>query len=67
LATFGLSDALETIIELDKKALTEVDFSGFTPLHCAAKFGQVDCIKVLLRGGADIKVLDNHQRIPKFY
>ena len=67
LATYGLADALETIIELDKKALGEVDSSGFTPLHCAAKFGQIECIKVLLRGGADIKSLDSHQRNAKFY
>ena len=45
LATYGICDALETIIELDKSAVNQIDDSGFTPLHCAAKFGQIDAIK----------------------
>ena len=53
LATYGLPDALQTIIELDKNALRQTDNAGFTPMHCAAKFGQLECLKVLLRAGAD--------------
>lgn len=45
LATYGICEALETIIELDKSAVNQIDDSGFTPLHCAAKFGQIDAIK----------------------
>ena len=42
LATYGLDLALETLIENDKEVVHLIDESGFTLLHCAAKFGQLE-------------------------
>ena len=42
LATYGLHLALETVIENDAEVVHLADNSGFTLLHCAAKFGQVE-------------------------
>ena len=42
LATYGLDLALETVIENDKEVVHLIDKSGFTLLHCAAKFGQLE-------------------------
>ena len=42
LATYGLHLGLETVIENDPDVVNVFDNSGFTPLHCAAKFGQLE-------------------------
>ena len=42
LSTYGLHLALETVIENDPDVINLYDNSGFTPLHCAAKFGQFE-------------------------
>ena len=39
--------------------------SGYTLLHLAASYGHADCVKVLLRHGADISAIDEYGKTPK--
>lgn len=39
-------------------------FSGKTPLHVAAQFGQLNVIKILLEFGAALEARCAHQRTP---
>ncbi|XP_036604396.1 ankyrin repeat domain-containing protein 53 [Trichosurus vulpecula] len=36
--------------------------NGITPLHLASGEGMLDCIKILVKAGADVHALDNHNR-----
>eukprot|EP00929_Paragymnodinium_shiwhaense_P054920 TRINITY_DN27529_c0_g1_i2.p1 TRINITY_DN27529_c0_g1~~TRINITY_DN27529_c0_g1_i2.p1 ORF type:complete len:141 (-),score=33.95 TRINITY_DN27529_c0_g1_i2:151-573(-) len=35
-------------------SVNEPNFRGSTPLHCAAEFGNYECVAVLLQAGADV-------------
>ncbi|MDP1604969.1 MAG: ankyrin repeat domain-containing protein [Legionella sp.] len=53
-AKTGDLNLLHTLIENNRELLHEVDFLGKSLLHIAAKHGQVDCVKLLLRAGAEV-------------
>ena len=36
----------------------------FSPSHTAAMFGSVDCLQLLLKGGADLSVANDQQDTP---
>lgn len=52
-------------ILIDRLAdIDAVDDHGWTPLHYAAYAGYNDCIKMLLKNGADRRIKDAHHCIP---
>lgn len=50
----GLNDRLASLLESDPQAVGIYSTDGWTPLHLAAHFGQVDAAVVLLDRGADL-------------
>ncbi len=53
--------ALERLLQVgeNKRDPNELDMSGQTALHLAADAGHPDCIKILVKYGADVQAADN--------
>lgn len=54
LVHFGLRWTLEELFLLDEDAFEHEDGNGWTPLHEAMRFGNMDIISYLIRHGADM-------------
>lgn len=50
---------------LNKQTLGSADMYGCdTPLHVCAQYGQVECMKLLLRSGADTNIKNAQDKTP---
>eukprot|EP00053_Salpingoeca_punica_P022833 m.215429 g.215429 ORF g.215429 m.215429 type:complete len:1439 (-) comp41231_c0_seq1:242-4558(-) len=63
-AEFARRDVVEELIKLGVD-MTSRDVEGFTPLHIAAKIGNEQAAKALLRAKASMTIEDNNRRTPK--
>jgi hypothetical protein len=63
-AYFGHIDKLRLVAKLNKTRLYEKDDAGYQPIHEAARTGQLDIVKFLLRNGADIGALTDTKLTP---
>ena len=54
LAHIGLIDEIKQLYNIDKNIINEVDINKWTPLHEAAREGNIDVIEFLLDNGANI-------------
>eukprot|EP00759_Apiculatamorpha_spiralis_P015489 PhF_6_TR2220/c0_g1_i1/m.3707 len=61
----NLHDVSE-ILSNQRVDVNQVDYEKRTPLHVAAKYKNMDMIKVLLAKGADVNAVDAHNRTPLF-
>jgi ankyrin repeat protein len=52
-----MCQSLEMLFEGDAE-VNQVDIDGNTPMHLAVDNGHTDCVKLLLRLGADINVMN---------
>mmetsp|Transcript_79723 Transcript_79723/g.221884 ORF Transcript_79723/g.221884 Transcript_79723/m.221884 type:complete len:141 (+) Transcript_79723:87-509(+) len=54
--TAAAEGAIEKVAELLAQGVSanQPNFHGLSPLHCAAEFGQVDCVRLLLQANADV-------------
>ncbi|KAJ1679941.1 hypothetical protein EV182_001004 [Spiromyces aspiralis] len=57
---------MQTLLAItqNKYDVTCYDYNGRTPLHCAAREGNVQCMRFLLRQGASVHVLDRLGHTP---
>src|SRR5579859_1493024 len=53
-ASLGMTERLKKMIAADPMTLRANSPDGFTVLHLAAYFGQVDCVELLLAAGAGV-------------
>jgi len=53
-ASFGDIDRVATLLASDPSAARSVSADGFTPLHLATFFGQVEVVGMLIARGADV-------------
>ena len=51
------------LIRADKAAKSCRDAQGNTPLHLAAYYGQVHCLRQLVRANADVNARNNAQQV----
>ncbi len=56
-AILGRWCSLKDGLSADPAAVSSFSPEGFTPLHLAGAFGQFDCTVLLIRSGADLKIL----------
>lgn len=56
-AALGFRDLLSELMDI-KVELDRCDTSGRTALHYAALYGHLECAKLLIGGGADVRVRD---------
>lgn len=54
LTALGLTDRLTSLLQSDPLAVGAYSPDGWTPLHLAAHFGQVEAARILLDSGADL-------------
>ena len=58
-ATYGWSDVIELLLERNARVDSRCNRYR-TPLHYASQNGHIDCLRVLLDGGADLKLTDSN-------
>ena len=56
-------DNLKMLTRADKSAKDCRDAQGNTPLHLAAYYGQVHCLRQLVRANADVNARNNAQQV----
>ena len=64
---YRVEETVEARIQMftpDELLMREVIEDGLTPLHLAAKLGQLHQIHLLISTGADVNAVDRHGRIP---
>ena len=62
----GKSDVLDFVLNKTNNAHVNCRAnSGYTPLHLAASSGHGECVRTLLRHGADISITDEYGKTPK--
>jgi ankyrin repeat protein len=59
-AALGRCDRLEAVLDADAGAHRALSADGWTALHLAAFFGHADAVRLLLRRGADPRVLSRN-------
>ena len=55
---------VESLLANGANHTARTDIQGETPLHIAARHGNVEGLRKLLEGGADVNVRDIHGRTP---
>jgi ankyrin repeat protein len=66
-AVHGHDDCLTALLDHPSSPAVDVnllDKEGSTPLHKAAYFGHAECVKLLLRAGADVMLQDGEGSTP---
>jgi ankyrin repeat protein len=64
-ASCGRLEAVEWLVKYKKADLNvKTAENGWTPLHCAAFYGQIDVFIMLVRMGANLNVYDNDRLTP---
>jgi ankyrin repeat protein len=56
-AILGRWNSLKDAVSADASSVSSFSPEGFTPLHLAAAFRQFECVILLIRSGADLKIL----------
>jgi len=64
LVHFNLRETLEELYLYDESILDDEDYNGWTPLHEAARYGNVDIISYLIRQGANLYSKTNEDLTP---
>ena len=64
---FGLKNVVRTLLELGASFETAITPHNSTPLHFAARHGQAETAKVLLKSGVSLEKLDEYGRTPLHY
>lgn len=61
----GKADVLDYLLMKTEDAYVNLkDSSGYTLLHIAASSGQLNCLKTLLKHGADASIKDDYNKTP---
>jgi len=60
LSKHGVTSGIEYILSNKGAKINHQDKIKYAALHYAARFGRVDCLKLLLKSGADINICDKN-------
>ncbi|XP_017885030.1 serine/threonine-protein phosphatase 6 regulatory ankyrin repeat subunit A-like isoform X2 [Ceratina calcarata] len=63
----GHIEVCRKLLQADSRRIDSKDIGGWTPLHCAAFKGSVDCLDLLLSSGANFRLTDNDNRLALHY
>lgn len=59
-SALGLTRRIQELLAADRSFVSRYSFDGWTPLHFAAHFGQLDAMRILMSNGASHRAISKN-------